>query len=202
MIDLRRPIFFVPLAISAALIMLLALSSTLKDGPAPAPANPMAAIGGPFELINQDGETVTHESFKGKYMLVFFGFTHCPDICPLAMQIMASTFEEMGKKAERIQPIFITVDPARDTPEVLKAYTSLFDLNLQGLTGSAEAVDQAAKAYKVFYRRVDDPSSSDGYSMDHFTGFYLMSPEGEFVELFRYNMAPEELARLIGRQIK
>jgi protein SCO1/2 len=113
-----------------------------------------ALIGGPFTLVDQNGKTVTDQDFRGRYMLVFFGFTHCPDVCPAALQVMSASLDELGPKADEIVPIFITLDPERDTQEVMGAFVENFGSRFVGLTGSPEAIAAAADAYRVPYAKV------------------------------------------------
>ena len=115
-----------------------------------------ALIGGPFTLVGRDGKTVTDRAFRGKYMLVFFGFTHCPDICPAELQVMAAALDELGPKANEIIPIFITLDPERDTPPVVADYVMNFSPRFVGLTGSPEQIAEAAKAYRVTYSKFQE----------------------------------------------
>jgi protein SCO1/2 len=143
-----------------------------------------ALIGGPFSLIDQNGNRVTEKDFRGRYTLVFFGFTSCPDICPAGLQLVAAALENLGKKADRIVPVFISVDPERDTPEKLGEYVRNFDARFVGLTGTPEEIAKAAKAYRVYYKKVPNADLPDDYSIDHTSIFYLMDPEGEFVTHF------------------
>lgn len=156
-----------------------------------------AQVGGPFQLVDHTGKRVTDRDFRGKYLLVFFGFTFCPDICPTALQVMAAALEGLGAKAERITPVFITVDPERDTPEQLASYVSSFHPRLVGLTGSAEEIAAAAKAYRVYYKKSKDEKSSAEYTMDHTSIVYLMGPDGAFVTHFTHATSAETMkARL------
>jgi cytochrome oxidase Cu insertion factor (SCO1/SenC/PrrC family) len=124
-----------------------------QQGKSAATATGTALIGGPFTLVNQDGKTVTEKDFLGRYMLVFFGYTYCPDICPTELQVMTAALEQMGEDAKKIQPVFVSIDPERDTPEVVKSYVENFGSGLVGLTGAPEQVAQAAKAYRVYYAK-------------------------------------------------
>src|SRR4029453_290391 len=137
-----------------------------------------ALIGGPFTLVAQNGKTVTDRDFRGKYMLVFFGFTHCPDICPAELQVMLQSLDALGPKAEAVAPIFITLDPERDTPEVVGAYVKNFGPRFLGLTGSPEAIAEAAKAYRIAYSKFQDDPASSNYSIDHSALVYLMGKDG------------------------
>jgi protein SCO1/2 len=160
-----------------------------------------ALVGGPFVLTDQNGRKVTDKDFLGNYMLVFFGYTYCPDVCPTELQVMSAALESMGSKADRIQPIFITIDPARDTPEVMKQYVGNFHPRLTGLTGSAEEVAAVAKAYRVYYGRVEGKSGSTDYLMDHSSIVYLMDPTGTFLKHFSYTTDAAELAKAIEAAI-
>lgn len=160
-----------------------------------------ALIGGPFELVGKDGKTVTDKDFRGRYMLVFFGFTHCPDICPAELQVMSAALDDLGDKADQVVPVFITVDPERDTPELVTAYVENFGPNFVGLTGSLEAVDKAAKAYRVTYQKVQEEGAGDNYSVDHSALVYLMGPDGKFVTHFPYGTSPEKMADTLRRYL-
>jgi protein SCO1 len=160
-----------------------------------------ALVGGPFNLIDQNGRPVTDQDFRGKHMLVFFGFTHCPDICPAELQVVAQALDDLGPKAEKITPVFITVDPERDTPKVIKDYLAHFGEDFVGLTGSREAVDAAAKAYRVYHAKVEAPDSATDYNVDHSAIVYLMSPEGEYLAHYPYGTTAAAMAEGIGRHL-
>jgi protein SCO1 len=154
-------------------------------------AQQAAAIGGPFKLTDQNGKTVTDQDLKGRPFLVFFGFTHCPDICPTTLFDVSEIMRALGKDAERVGALFITVDPERDTPAALKDYLSSFDPHLTGLTGSPEAIAAMTKAYRAQVRKV---VQADGYTMDHPVVVYLMDKEGRFVAPFSLKRKPAEAA--------
>jgi protein SCO1/2 len=145
-------------------------------------AQQIAAIGGPFKLTDQDGQVVTEQDLKGRPFLVFFGFTHCPDVCPTSLFEVSEIMRALGPDADRTRALFITVDPERDTPAVMKDYLSSFDKHLSGLTGDAAAIAAVAKAYRVYYKKV--PLDQGGYTMDHTAIVYLMDKEGRFVAPF------------------
>jgi len=162
-----------------------------------------AELGGPFSLIDQYGMRRTDMDFRGKYMLVFFGYTYCPDVCPTSLAVEAEALDKLGSRASRIVPIFISVDPKRDTPDKLKSYLAAFDANppsarqsFVGLTGSDEEIAQAAEAYNVIYRAHLNANTEDGadYSIDHTSDVYLMDPEGKFVAYYSLGILPDELA--------
>jgi len=156
-----------------------------------------SAIGGPFRLVDQDGKAVTDADLKGKWSLVYFGYTHCPDACPTALNDIAIALDELGSKRSAVRPVFITVDPERDTPEVLKAYVTAFDAPILALTGTPEEVAQAAKGYRVYYAK--HPEAGGDYSMDHSSVIYVMDPEGRFTASFTHQSAPEEIAERLKK---
>ena len=158
-----------------------------------------ALIGGPFTLTNQDGKRMTEQDFRGKYMLVAFGYTSCPDVCPAELQTMANAMDTLGAKADRVNPVFITVDPERDTAEQMRGYVKNFGPRLIGLTGTADEIKQAARAYRVFYAKSEEKNSALGYLMDHSAFIYLMSPRGEYVTHFAYGVPPEKIAATIEK---
>lgn len=153
----------------------------------------VALIGGPFTLTDHNGRKVSEKDFLGRYMLVFFGFTFCPDICPTELQVMTKALDAMGADGEKIQPVFVSIDPDRDTPEVLKAYVENFGPRLTGLTGTAKEIAAIAKAYRVYYAKSGDRTSPGTYLMDHSSLIYLMGPDGGFVKHFTYTT---DVARL------
>jgi cytochrome oxidase Cu insertion factor (SCO1/SenC/PrrC family) len=160
-----------------------------------------ALVGGPFSLTDQTGRRVTEKDFMGKYTLIFFGYTFCPDVCPTELQVMSAALESMGSKADRILPVFITVDPARDTPEVVRQYVSNFHPRLMGLTGTQEQIAAAAKAYRVFYARAENKADPANYLMDHSSILYLMAPDGSFLKHFSYTTDSAELAQALEKAI-
>jgi cytochrome oxidase Cu insertion factor (SCO1/SenC/PrrC family) len=158
-----------------------------------------ALVGGAFTLTDITGKRVTDQDFRGKYMLVFFGYTSCPDICPAGLQLMAGALEKLGAKAQSITPVFISVDPQRDTPEKLAAYVKNFDPRLVGLTGTPEEIAAVAKAYKVYYAKVPSKERPDDYTMDHTSIIYVMDPKGEFVTHFTPSTSVDELAAKLDK---
>lgn len=172
-------------------------------GSASAVAQPAASIGGPFQLVDQTGKTVTDADYRGRFMLIFFGYSSCPDVCPTELSTMARALDLLGKRADRVQPIFITVDPARDTPKSLAAYVANFYPKMVGLTGTPEQIAAVAKAYRVYYARSPGPTQaekpgSDDYFMDHSAFVYLMGPDGKYRTMFRRATKPETMAKTIG----
>jgi protein SCO1/2 len=151
-----------------------------------------AQIGGPFRLTDQNGKTVTDQDFKGKPLLVFFGFTHCPDVCPTTLFDISEVMKSLGPDAGRVGAVFITVDPGRDTAASLKEYLSSFDPHVEGLTGDDAALAAVAKEYRVYYKKV--PLDGGDYTMDHTAIVYLMDKDGHFVSPFSLKRKPEASA--------
>ena len=157
-------------------------------------------LGGQFTLVAPDGHSVTDADYRGQFMLVYFGYTFCPDVCPTELQAVAASLALLGDQAKRVAPIFITIDPERDTPKAMGEYTKLFDDRLIGLTGSAEQIAKVAKEYRVYYARAESKGSS-AYLMDHSSFLYLMGPDGKFRGLLKPGSTPEEIAAMIRAQL-
>lgn len=157
-----------------------------------------ASIGGPFTLTTHEGRVVTDKDFVGKYKLVFFGYTFCPDICPTELQTIAQAMDVMGDSGADVQPLFITIDPERDTPPVLADYVKLFHPSIIGLTGTAEQIAAVAKAYRVYYARSQGEPDPTQYLMDHSTFAYLLAPDGSFVTVFAKGSTPEQMVEAIN----
>jgi protein SCO1/2 len=158
-----------------------------------------STIGGPFSLVDQDGKPITDADFKGKPFLVFFGYTHCPDVCPTTLFEVSEVFRALGKDADKTAGLFVTVDPERDTPKVMKDYLSSFDPHLRGATGSAQQVAAAEKGYRVYAKKIPGKDGGDDYSMDHTALVYLMNKQGEFVAPFNLQRKPAEAAADLRR---
>ena len=156
-----------------------------------------SAIGGPFKLVDQNGNPITDADLKGRPYLVFFGYTHCPDVCPTTLFDVSEVLRALGKDADRTGALFITVDPERDTPAVMKDYLSSFDPHLRGETGDQAAIDAAEKTYRVYAKKV--PTQSGDYNMDHTALVYLMDKQGRFVAPFSLKRKPEEAAADLRR---
>ncbi len=152
-----------------------------------------ALVGGPFSLTDHTGARVTQDDFLGRPMMLYFGYTFCPDVCPTSLQVLAVALEEMGEEADVIQPVFVTIDPARDTVEQMAEYVGYFGDDFIGLTGTDEEIADIARTYRVYYGKVDGESEDD-YLMDHSSIFYLMGADGKFVKHFSYTTDPEQLA--------
>ena len=160
-----------------------------------------AQVGGPFTLTDQTGKRVTEKDFLGRYMLVFFGFTSCPDICPSGLQVMTAALDKLGAKADAVTPVFITIDSARDTPEKLSAYLKSFHPRLVGLTGSESEVAAAIKAYRVYVQKVPDEKTPSNYTFDHAAIFYLMGKDGAFIAPIPHTTDVDELARALSASL-
>lgn len=169
--------------------------------PPTATATGKALIGGPFSLVDHNGKRVTDRDFRGRKMLVFFGFTSCPDICPSGLQVITAALDELGKKGDSITPVLITVDPERDTPAKLAEYVKNFHPRLVGLTGTTEEVAAAAKAYRVYFRKAPDETTPGAYSVDHTAFMYLMDEEGVFVRHFAHPIEAPKLAAELAKSL-
>ncbi len=200
---MRRPLILVIVGgfLLGALIGLGALILDTDGQKSRVVTSGQALIGGPFELVGKEGKTVTDQTFRGRHMLVFFGFTRCPDICPAKLQVMAAALEELGTAADGVVPIFITLDPERDTPEAVTNYVANFGPNFVGLTGSKEAIDNVAKAYRVSYQKFQDESMGDNYSVDHSALVYLMGPDGRYVTHIPYGTPSDKMAETLRRYL-
>ena len=159
------------------------------------------AIGGPFTLTAADGSTVTDETYRGKILLVYFGYTFCPDACPTTLNDIAGALSELGPLADRIQPLFITIDPQRDTREVLANYVKAFDPRIVGLTGTPEQIAAAAKAYGVYYAPYKTADAPDGYLMDHTSVVFVMNEAHRFVASFTQDTPATQMADRLRRLI-
>jgi protein SCO1/2 len=157
-------------------------------------ASSAPAIGGPFTLIDQTGATVTDQSYAGLYRLIYFGYTSCPDACPTELQIMGQAVDSLGAAGQKVQPIFITIDPARDTAKQLAAYVPQFDKRLVGLTGTPLQIAEVARAFKVYYAKGDD---GPNYAMNHSSFVYLMDPKGKFLTVFSSDTDADKMAQAI-----
>ncbi len=152
------------------------------------------AIGGPFTLTASDGKTVTDKTFRGKWLLVYFGYTYCPDVCPTTLNDIAEALTTLGPLANKITPIFVTVDPERDTPSVIGKYVKSFDPRIVGLTGTPAEIAAAAREYRVYYKKEPTGKGPDDYLMDHSSILYIMGPDGGYVSLISGEQKPAEIA--------
>ena len=154
-------------------------------------ADPQAArFAADFELTDHNGMMQADEDFRGRWMLVFFGFTNCPDVCPMGLATIAQVMDDLGSKSEAVQPLFITIDPERDTPDVLATYVPQFGSGILGLSGTPDQIERTAKTFKIYYQKVEEAASPDGYTMGHTSAFLLFDPQGDFVRLYEYNQEP------------
>src|SRR5438874_13018805 len=188
----RRTLIF---ALTVLLVALASGAAALWFVPAGGPlSSGTPLIGGPFTLTDHNGNRVTDKTYAGKYLLIFFGYTYCPDVCPSELQVMSAALDQLGPDAEKIQPLFITVDPGRDTPQVMKDYVSNFNPRLVGLTGSDQDIAAVASKYRVYYAKEKTNDSTADYLMDHSTILYLMRPDGTFLKHFTYGTDAKALA--------
>ncbi|HYF56642.1 MAG TPA: SCO family protein [Salinarimonas sp.] len=188
----------IPLVAVLFSIVALAAAAVLTLSPAGRQAA-ASGVGGPFALVNQDGRTVTERDFRGAPHLVFFGFTHCPDVCPTKLFEISETLRALGERGRDVRALLVSVDPARDTPEVLKSYLGSFDPRVVGLTGDQAAIDGVVKAYRAYARRV--PTKDGDYTMEHTSLIYLMDREGRFVGSFNTARAPADAAAELARHL-
>ena len=174
------------LFIPIALALLVAAAAPLGgcsggDGACKVAGDPAVPVGGAFELTDQSGKVVTNETLKGKYRIVYFGFTYCPDICPTELQNITAALDMLGEDAAKFTPVFITIDPERDTAEAMAKYLKSFHPSFIGLTGTADQVAKAAQAYRVYYARQSAGDDPDAYTMNHSGYIYLMDCEGRYI---------------------
>src|SRR6202051_4662858 len=191
-----RPLVIVA-AFSASLLVGLLLRLWARGGLRTVTAP--AAIGGPFQLTDQSGQTGTEKTLQGRPTLIFFGFTHCPDVCPTSLFEISEVLRAMGKDADRVNAYFVSVDPGRDTSAAMKYYLSSFDSHLKGLTGDAAAVAKVISDYRVYARKV--PLKDGDYTMDHTALIYLMDRDGRFVSPFNLKRTPEAAAEDLKRYL-
>ena len=190
----RRHVIILGVVFAAALLLAFVALSPVFERPR-VMVSGIADVGGPFTLTAHTGERISDEAFRGKFMLVSFGFTHCPDVCPAELQVMTAALDEMGPEDERVQPLFITIDPERDTADHLAEYMAYFHPRFIGLTGTPEEIASVAKAYHVWYQKVD--GDSPDYVMDHTSIMYLMDPDGEFVQHFSFGTSADTLSEAL-----
>lgn len=166
---------------------------------------PEVKIGGPFSLVNHEGEAVTEADYNGQYKLIYFGYGFCPDVCPTDLQIVGNAMLELedmnSEAASKTVPLFISVDPARDTPDMLKDYVANFHPRMVGLTGNKEEIAKAAKAYRVYYK-LNEPDEDGNYLVDHSAFIYFMGPDGEYLTMFKHGEAPKKIAETVEKLIR
>jgi protein SCO1/2 len=158
-------------------------------------------IGGPFTLRDSSGRTINDRDLRGHYVLLYFGYTYCPDVCPTTLTEVTNAMAKLGPKADRVQPVFITVDPERDTPQVMGDYTALFTPRLLGLTGTPEQIRTVAREYRVYYQKHRTGDGPGDYSMDHSSLLYLLGPDGRFITLIRADEPGDAIATDIAKNM-
>ncbi len=163
-------------------------------------ATTTAAIGGPFQLTDHTGKTVSDTDYRGKYLLIYFGYTFCPDVCPTELSNIGATLDSLGPLADRVQPLFITIDPERDTTAQLADYAPLFHPRLIGLTGTPEQIREVAREYRVYAKKAND-GGGGAYLMDHSSFIYLMGPDGTFASVFPAGASPDTMAGDIRKRL-
>ena len=194
------PFALIAAAFAGALVLVagVLIGLAFRDQAKGVAGNPLAAaIGGKFRLIDQNGGPFTDADLRGKWQLVFFGYTHCPDVCPTALNDLSLALDQLGAKKQAVGIVFISVDPERDTPAVLKSYVESFGGPVEALSGTPEAVAQAAKAYKVYYAK--HPRADGGYDMDHSALIYIMDPQGRFTATFTPDDTPDAMAKRLRK---
>ncbi len=197
-----RKVILAALAVLVLVGAALGLTRWLTPGPQEAAGTGEVTIGGPFQLVDQNGQEVTDEKFRGRLMLVYFGYTFCPDVCPLGLTTIAEALDRLpAEDRDQIVPVFITVDPERDTVAVMKDYVGAFSDRLVGLTGSPDAVQDVLREYRVYARKADSETADGAYLVDHSTFTYLMDREGRYLAHFGHSATPEEMAERIEAAI-
>jgi protein SCO1/2 len=187
----------------AVFILLLAIGGAffgtllITNKPAEVIATSSSAVGGPFTLMATDGKTVTDQTYRGKWLLIYFGYTFCPDACPTALTNIGVSLEKLGPEAANLEPLFITVDPKRDTREAMADYMKSFDSRIVGLTGTEQQIASVAQAYRVYY--APQKTGGDDYLVDHSTGIYLMNPAGKFMRVFASDLSGDEMAEKLRK---
>ncbi len=191
------------LATAGTLLVMRPAPRTLTSGPAivgKTIRTGTATIGGPFTLISTNGESVSDQSYRGKWLLIFFVYTFCPDLCPTSLNDMSVALEKLGRAASDIQPLFITVDPQRDTREVMAEYLKSFDPRIVGLTGTQAQIDSVVKEYRVYAER-QKAEGDDNYLVSHSGYIYLMDPRGTFVNVIQGSTSGEEIAAWVRKEM-
>lgn len=184
------------------LAMVLAAATLLGgcDRQCAVSGDPNALIGGAFEAVDQNGDVFHHTALEGRYQLVFFGFTSCPDVCPTELSVISTALDQLDADAAYFQPVFVTVDPDRDTPDRMKTYLDNFHESFIGLTGTADQIKDLAHVYRAYFARSPEPVE-DGYNMDHSSITYLMDCEGRYIQHFTHGTGPDEMAAVLAGMI-
>ena len=188
--------------IAATGLVVAAIAAFVLYGGGGSGGSGIASIGGPFTLTDHKGRTRTEQDLKGTYSLIYFGYTYCPDVCPTALQVMTNAMDRLDEDtASKVTPVFVTVDPARDTVKQIEAYVENFHPRMVGLTGTEEQVAAAARAYRVYYAKAKDSGESTDYLMDHSSIVFLMDPEGVYVTHFTHATEPANMAETLKQKI-
>jgi protein SCO1/2 len=197
----RTPEALIPWLLAFACVAAGGLWSMAErlDAPGVVTARGTAQVGGPFRLVDQNGRTRTHAEFRGRWMLVYFGYTNCPDVCPTTLALISDVLKQLGGRVNRIAPIFITLDPAHDTPHILKLYLNSFDPRFIGLTGSEQQISTVAKEYRVY--GVKRPLKGGGYAIDHSSVICLMDPSGKFAAVYDNSETPDQIAADLEKRL-
>ena len=199
--DKVRPRWIAVAVAALAAVAGTATAVTLHRGPQATAAPQLPRIGGHFELLTPDGRTVTDATFRGKWLLIYFGYTFCPDVCPGTLMSMTQAMQNIGPLADKVQPIFITVDPARDTPQIMGEYVKNFDPRFAGLSGTPQQTAAAAKVFHVYYSAKRLDTNAGEYVFDHSSFIFVMDPDGNFVNLLAGDMPGHEVAKNLKRVI-
>lgn len=193
----------VAFAIGAAIALFAAQLTNTAKNPSVSTGKPL--IGGPFKLTDHTGKRVTEKDFQGKLSLVYFGYSFCPDVCPTELQVIGNAMDLLGDQGKKLTPIFITIDPQRDTPEALSTYVTHFHPKMVGLTGTAEEIKKVAKAYKVYYGRAKTPKGEeedpDNYLMDHSNIIYVMGKDGKYLDHLTHTTDPKKIIKKISKYL-
>lgn len=197
----RRTLLLALLLGLAGGVMTAVLLAALPSSPPTAQTTGKALVGGPFTLTDGSGKRVTEKDYAGRPLLVYFGFTHCPDVCPAGLQVIAAALDKLGDKAKGMTAVFITVDPERDTPEVIGKYVASFHRDIVGLSGTPEEIAAVNKAYRVYAKKVPDEQNPGEYSVDHSSFMYLMDGKGEYVRHFPHSVDATDLADALSKAI-
>lgn len=201
--SLRKILIIVALAIATSVAITWALRTFSPVAvPLPQPTTSgTPLIGGPFTLVASNGETVTDQTYRGKWALIFFGYTFCPDVCPTTLNNMTVALEKLGSEATKVQPLFITIDPARDTRDVLTEYLKSFDPRILGLTGAQAQIDRVVKEYRIYVAQQKSETDDKNYLISHSGYLYLMSPEGKFVNVIQGSEDGEAIAAWLRKEM-
>lgn len=194
--------FLLALALLAILMSAFMAKNNQLGGSAETTQTPRPTLDARFSLITETGAPVTEQNYVGRFRLVYFGFSFCPDVCPMQLQVVAQALDLLAGKNLPLTPLFISLDPSRDTPEILTDYTDLFHPDIIGLTGTEKSVRRAAHAFKVYFAQVEDAGSQAGYTVDHSSIVYLLSPDNNFLKAYTHRDTAENMAQDILQQIK